>query len=92
MMAASKGDDTLLDALSLVICGLRAAGFEEDARSQQEIAFETAWTSSSEMVGEIGLAIRGIQERGRGRLPKDVARGLEDCMRFVRKVWPKIKL
>ncbi len=91
-MAASKGDDTFPDVLSMAIGGLRAAGFGEDARSLQEIAFETAWTSSSEMVGEIGLAILRIQQRVGGRVPKEVAKSLEFCLRHVRQVWPGIKL
>ena len=90
-MAASKGD-AFVDALSTAADGLRAAGFEEDARSLREVVFETAWTSSSEMIGEIGLAILRIQQRARGRLPKEVAKSLESCLHQVKLVWPKIKL
>jgi hypothetical protein len=74
-MADSK-DDNFVDALSLAIDGLRSAGFEEDARSLQEIGFEAPWTSSSEMVGEIGLAILRLQERVGSRIPKEVAKSL----------------
>ncbi len=90
-MAASKGG-TFLDVLSMAIDGLRAAGFEEDARSLQEVVYETAWSSSSEMVGEIGLAILRIQQGVGGRVPKEVAKSLQSCLRHVRQVWPGIKL
>ena len=76
-MNVSKRRDNFSEALRRLIDTLRAAGFEEDAAKLRELVFETAWTSSSEMAGEIGLAILRIQQGGRGRLPKDVGRGLD---------------
>ncbi len=91
-MAPPQSGDDFLEALSQAIDRLRAAGFEEDARNLRDVAFETAWTSSSEMIGEIGLAILRVQQRARGKLPKAVARGLDRCMDHVREVWPDIRL
>ena len=91
-MAAPKSGDDFLGALSNAIDGLRAAGLDEDAAKLRDLAFETAWTSSSEMIGEIGLAILGVQQRARGRLPKEVAKSLDSCMHHVKQVWPDIRL
>ena len=91
-MAAPRSDDGLLEALTRAIDGLRAAGFEEDAKDLGGLVFETTWTISSEMIGEIGLAILRIQQQARGRLPADVAKDIESCMSHVKQVWPEIKL
>src|SRR5574341_1447834 len=86
-----RGDD-LLGALTRTIDGLGAAGFEEEAKELRGLAFDTAWTSSSEMIGEIGLAILRTQRRAAGGLPAEVVSALESCMDHVRQVWPDIKL
>ena len=91
MATPQRGDD-FLGTLSQAIDRLRAAGFKEDAAMLWDLAFEAAWTSSSEMVGESGLAILRVQQRARGKLPKPVARGLDLCMDHVREVWPDIRL
>jgi len=46
--------------------------------------------TSSEWLGEVGLAIRPFRARERGRVPADVQRSLEHCLAEVRKVWPKL--
>ncbi len=91
-MAPPQSGDDFLEVLSQAIDRLRAAGFEEDARNLRDVAFETAWTSSSEMIGEIALAIFRVQQRARGRLPKEVAKALDLCMHHVKGVWPGIRL
>lgn len=91
-MAAPKSDHDPLEALTRAMDGLRAGGFEGEAKELRRLAFDTAWTSSSEVIGEIGLAILRIQRREAGRLPAEIAKALESCMDHVRQVWPDIKL
>jgi len=51
----------------------------------------TMWTSSSEMMGELGLAVLTIQSQS-GDIPGELGRALALCMKEVRKVWPDINL
>jgi hypothetical protein len=51
----------------------------------------SAWTTSSEMLGELGMAVLKIQsENAQGS--NDLQRILTRCIDEVRKVWPQIKL
>jgi hypothetical protein len=49
----------------------------------------SAWTSSSEMLGEIGGAIRSIEAHS-PELPDSVRRSFDRALAEVRKVWPAI--
>ena len=52
---------------------LRSAGFVAEASTLHEILHEIAWTTSSELLGELGLAIRDIQAKAGSSLPCDLA-------------------
>jgi hypothetical protein len=82
----------LIDELDAVIDKLMNSGFPAEASELRSMTHETAWTSSSEMLGEIGLWILGIQRSLAGELPAEVKKGLARCLKFVRKTWPDIEL
>jgi hypothetical protein len=64
---------------------LAAAGFETAAARLAAIQ-QTAFTTGSEWLGALGLAVKAIRsERG---LPADVTAGLEHIMTVVRRAWP----
>jgi hypothetical protein len=67
--------------------GARAAGLAE-AADELEARTSIAFTSSSEWLGEVGLAIRHFQARERGKVPAAVKRQLGDCLGEVRRAWP----
>jgi hypothetical protein len=52
---------------------------------------DSAWTSSSEMVGELGLAVLRLQS-DKASFPAELTPLANRCMAEVRKVWPGIKL
>ncbi len=82
----------LTGELDDLISKLRACGYPGKAEELRGIVHETAWTSSSEMLGEIGLCILRIQQ-GLGRKPPaELNEGLSRCLKVVRKTWPDIKL
>lgn len=68
---------------------LRANGLSDAADSLSRLK-GAGWTTSSEMIGELGLAVLMLQERP--GLPAEVMRLARRCMSEVRKVWPSIKL
>ena len=82
-------DDLLADVEAL-IRGLGRCGFSDPARRLQELVHGTAWTTSSEMIGEIGLAVLSIQAAVSRELPRSVAADLRRVMAGVREVWPDI--
>lgn len=52
---------------------------------------QAGWTSSSEMLGELGLELLRFRAQA-GPLPGKLERQLELCMAEVRKAWPHIRL
>ena len=82
----------LTSELDAVIGNLRECGHAGKAEELRGIVHETAWTTSSEMLGEIGLCLLRIQQ-SLGRKPAaEVSKGLARCLKAVRKTWPDIKL
>ncbi|MFZ2407786.1 MAG: hypothetical protein WAW41_21865 [Methylobacter sp.] len=73
-----------------LISRLQAYGYSADAESISSLR-TSAWTSSSEMIGELGIAILEIQSHCEPA-PAELRQALARCMKEVRKVWPGIKL
>ena len=90
--AVAKKSSDLTGELDAVITRLRECGYVAKAEELRGIVHETAWTSSSEMLGEIGLCLLRIQQ-SLGRVPPAaVNESLARCLKAVRKTWPDIKL
>lgn len=68
-----------------VIAELQAHGI--DAKPLQEVQ-TTAYTTSSEWLGDLGVAITKIQKQKIRN--KDIMADLERLLDLVHKVWPKI--
>lgn len=89
MSRAPDGPD-LVALLRQAVEGARAAGLDE-AADALESRTTAAFTTSSEFLGEVGLAIRQFRKSARGRVPPVVDRALDECLREVRKVWPRLR-
>lgn len=68
---------------------LREAGLSTAADSLSTLR-GSAWTTSSELIGELGLAVLRLQRQP--GLPADLMQLTQRCMSEVRKVWPHIEL
>jgi hypothetical protein len=87
-MAASEPlGDNCFDEL---IRQLRAEGHADPAARLHALLKEVAWTTSSELWGELGLEILAFERSGAAASP-DLRRRIDTCMRSVRRVWPDIK-
>ena len=84
-MALPHGDVAKL--LHQAMQGARAAGLAA-AADELEARTSLAFTSSSEFLGEVGLAIRQFLARERGKVPVAVRQQLRDCLAEVGRVWP----
>ncbi len=82
----------LTSELDAVIDRLREYGYAGKAEELRGTVHETAWTSGSEMLGEIGLCLLRIQQSLGREPPAGVSEGLARCLKVVRKTWPEIKL
>lgn len=69
---------------------LRAAGFTDAARKLDDKLHGTAWATSSEQIGELGLEILAFQ-RSTPKVSARLQRSLRECLDVVRQVWPDIK-
>ena len=69
---------------------LRAEGLADSGDRLHALLHQTAWTTSSELIGEVGKAI--ILARGRSDrvVSPDLGRDLERCLAAVRQVWPDL--
>ncbi len=85
-------NDELIKSVDGAIRSLDECGCADEAARLRELVHETAWSSSSEMIGDIGLAILGIRDSAGDRLSDDAASLLDRCMEMVRRVWPEIGL
>jgi hypothetical protein len=71
---------------------LRAAGLGEDAGRLHSLLHETAWTSSSELLGELGLELRRIKKQHWRRLDEGARSLLQECAAAVHKGWPAMRI
>ncbi len=74
------------DCFRRLIQGLRDEGFEEAAGRLDDLLNHTAWTTSSELIGELGLAIRDF-ERTRPAITSSLRAIIKECKSVVRSVW-----
>jgi hypothetical protein len=65
---------------------LRESGFTTHSGRLENILNGT-WTTSSELIGELGVAVVAIRKEC-GPLSRSEKALLKECLRQVRKVWP----
>jgi hypothetical protein len=77
-----ESNEEFYNFVKTLSANLRELGFAESAQDLKGV-FETAWTTSSEMFGEIGLACGRILARDGKRLPpclkEDLKKGRAAC-------------
>jgi len=78
------------DFVDQVAVRLRTEGFADSADRLNVLLHQTAWTTSSELIGEVGKAIIVIRRRSNSAGSPELARDLERCLAAVRRVWPNL--
>ena len=81
----SGSDD--YDCFRELIQELRREHFDEVAGRVDSILNDVAWTTGSELVGELGATIRDF-ERAQPVVSPSLRSALERCARIVVRVWP----
>ena len=54
------------------------------------LVHEVAWTSGSELLGELGLELKRIQDLHQSHLPPDLIQAISRSLNFVRQYWPDL--
>ncbi len=83
-------NDDLMKTVEGAIRSLDECGCADEAARLRELVHEGTWSSSSEMIGDIGLAILAIRDFATDRLSDEAASTLDRFMDMVRRVWPEI--
>ena len=73
------------------IADARAAGLVSLADSL-ELRSSAAYTTSSELLGETGLAIIEFLRVGGAKVQPAVAAKLQECLQQVQRVWPELRV
>ena len=78
------------DCFEQLITGLRAEGHSDFAAKLDYLLHKVAWTTGSELLGELGLEILGFQQH-LPTISEELRQLLASCMDIVRRAWPDIK-
>jgi hypothetical protein len=81
----------ILPALRASSVELKRLGFGQDTAELEQIV-NGAWSSSSEMLGDIGVGLLRLQSHLGSRCPDAIEEKVSKYLKEVRKVWPTIKL
>lgn len=76
-----------LGAFDRLTTALRRAGLDVDADQLDEAVHRTAYTTSTEMIGEIGLAVRAAVRSADRVASKELAAAVKAAQVEVQKVW-----
>jgi len=71
----------------LIAC-LRRDGLTEEATILDQLLHKTGWTSGSELMGELGLAVKKIRREHLRDLTETCKAHLRDSIEIVKRVWP----
>lgn len=68
---------------------LNELGFADAGRELHAILHESFWTTSSELLGEIKLALIRLQAQEGQRLPQCLSEDVELCIKTIEEAWNK---
>jgi hypothetical protein len=66
-------------AIDNLIEKLNAAGFMDEAGKINSLMHETAWTTGSELIGELSIALRTMKQG----YPKEISDEIKECLAFA---------
>jgi hypothetical protein len=73
-----------------LLSALRTEGHDQISQRLHVLLHEVAWTTGSELMGELGLEILTFQRSAQSLSP-ELQKLLCRCMDVVKKVWPAIE-
>ena len=67
---------------------LRDDGLSTEADRLYVLLHEVAWTTGSELIGELGQALKKIETDGSRTISTVSAHKIDECFKMVYRVWP----
>jgi hypothetical protein len=71
-----------------LIASLRNDGLLKESNLLQHMIHSVAWTTGSELIGELGQAIKKIEKACPLSLSDDSRKNNREAMEMVKRVWP----
>jgi hypothetical protein len=72
----------------LISC-LRLDGLDTEAARLDYLIHKVAWTTGSELMGELGREMRKLQQEHGSKLSAETCTKMEAAFNIVRRVWPR---
>ena len=79
MKSRFKTLDEFYKAIDSLIDRLNANKHTDDAAKLNDLLHHTAWTTGSELLGELQLALKDMK----GKYPRDLAEEINECYTFT---------
>lgn len=76
------------EPFEVLIRSLRGDGLQHHADSVDHLLHEVAWTTGSELIGELGQKIKKIKTEDSSRLSAETKENMKEGMDMVKAVWP----
>lgn len=86
-----ESNDEFYDFVRQFSDKLREAGLEFESKKIRHRLDEVAWTSSSELFGELGGLFLQLERNAEASFPAALQSDLQRCLGAVREVWPDLK-
>jgi hypothetical protein len=71
-----------------LIALLRDDGLQTEADRLYVLLHKVAWTTGSELIGELGQALKKIKKEALPTISANSEQKVEDCFKMVYRVWP----
>ena len=71
-----------------LMVSLRADGFTKDAERLHFLIHKVAWTTGSELLGELGQEITKLRREHADKLSTSTRDQMEEALQMVARVWP----
>ena len=82
-----KSNDEFYKHLDMLTKSLSESGFSESGQKISFLIHKVAWTTSSELFGELRILLRETLKQHRDSLPQPISDDLLDCIRVIDRAW-----
>jgi hypothetical protein len=80
---------TSYDVFDELITSLRADGLSEEADRLHDLIYKVAWTTGSELLGELGLVMKKLEQERGGGFSTPTRAKMDRALDMVARVWPR---
>ena len=86
-MHTFESNDEFYKHLDKLTASLGESGFSEAGQKISFLLHKVAWTTSSELFGELRILFRELLAQHRDSLPQSISDDLRDCIQVIDRAW-----